>query len=116
MIRVFGWLVLLGRGQASKDEEIMVLRHEIMVLRRSFRFLTRDRGAKFTSASDDVLTSEGMPIAQIPPQTPRVNCYPERWRRSVRAERTDRMLTCGDAHQRAVLRTCTWHDNGHRPG
>ncbi len=33
-IRVFGWLVLLGRGQASKDAEIMVLRHEVTVLRR----------------------------------------------------------------------------------
>ena len=31
---VFGWLVLLGRGQASKDAEIMVLRHEVTVLRR----------------------------------------------------------------------------------
>ena len=34
MIRVFGWLVLLGRSQASKDAEIMILRHEIAVLRR----------------------------------------------------------------------------------
>jgi hypothetical protein len=34
MIRVFGWLVLLGRSQASKDAEIMVLRHGVMVLRR----------------------------------------------------------------------------------
>src|SRR4249920_3489083 len=33
-IRVFGWLVLLGRGQASKNTEIMVLRHEVTVLRR----------------------------------------------------------------------------------
>jgi putative transposase len=34
MARVFGWLLLLGRGQASKDAEIMVLRHEVTVLRR----------------------------------------------------------------------------------
>jgi hypothetical protein len=34
MIRVFGWLVLLGRSEASKDAEIMVLRHEVSVLRR----------------------------------------------------------------------------------
>jgi hypothetical protein len=31
MIRVFGWLRLLGRSQASKDAEIMVLRHEVTV-------------------------------------------------------------------------------------
>ena len=34
MVRVFGWLILLGRSQASPDAEIMVLRHEVMVLRR----------------------------------------------------------------------------------
>jgi putative transposase len=33
-IRIFGSLALLGRSQASKDAEIMVLRHEVAVLRR----------------------------------------------------------------------------------
>ena len=34
MIRVFGWLLLLGRSQASKNAEILVLRHEVTLLRR----------------------------------------------------------------------------------
>ena len=34
MTRIFSWLVLLGHSQASKDAEIIVLRHEVMVLRR----------------------------------------------------------------------------------
>ena len=34
MVRVFGWLLLLGGSQASKDAEIMVLRHEVAVFWR----------------------------------------------------------------------------------
>src|SRR6266568_179520 len=33
--RVCRWLVLLGRSSASKDAELLVLRHEVAVLRRA---------------------------------------------------------------------------------
>jgi hypothetical protein len=33
-IRVRGWMVLLSRSSASKDARLLVLRHEVAVLRR----------------------------------------------------------------------------------
>ena len=34
-IRVCGWLVLLGRSSASENAGLLVLRHEVAVLRRA---------------------------------------------------------------------------------
>ena len=34
MVRLFGWVALLARNDVSKDVEILVLRHEVAVLRR----------------------------------------------------------------------------------
>ena len=77
MVRVFGWLVLLARSDAAKDAEILVLRHDVAVLRRQIarpRPDWADRGRCLMTA-----------IASDP--------HEGRWLRGQRAPRQPRTVT-----------------------
>ncbi|MGD0706650.1 MAG: integrase core domain-containing protein [Trebonia sp.] len=82
---------------------------------RSFRFLIRDRDAKFTAAFDEIFTSEGLKIVKTPPQTPRANAICERVIGTLRRELFDRLLIVNEHHLRRVLTDYLRHYNTARP-
>jgi putative transposase len=51
MVRLFGWLALLARSEASKDTEILVVRHEVAVLRRQVARPKPDRADRAVIAA-----------------------------------------------------------------
>jgi putative transposase len=80
-----------------------------------FKFLIRDRDAKFTAAFDAVLTAAGIRIIRTPVRAPRANAIAERWIASARRECLDRMLIAGEGHLRLMLGEYVNHYNSHRP-
>jgi putative transposase len=80
-----------------------------------FRFLIRDRDAKFTATFDAVFAAEAIEILTTPVRAPRANAYAERWVGTVRREVLDRILIFGSWQLRSVLTEYADHYNRDRP-
>jgi hypothetical protein len=81
----------------------------------SFKFLIRDRDARFTAAFDAVFTGLGVRIIKTPVRAPGANAIAGRWISSARRECLDRVLITSERHLRLVLSEYLNHYGTHRP-
>ena len=77
----------------------------------AFRFLIRDRDAKFTRAFDDVWRPAGAEVIRTPVRAPNANAVAERWVGTVRRECLDQLLIVGPQQLLRVLRRYLQHYN-----
>ena len=67
------------------------------------RFLLHDRDAKFSENFDSVFHAAGIEALKLPPQSPNLNAFAERWARSVKEECLDQLILFGERSLRHVL-------------
>ena len=80
-----------------------------------FRFLIRDRDAKFAATFDAVFAGANIRIIRSPARAPRANAIAERWIGTLRRECLDNILITGPRHLAVVLQEYVAHYNTHRP-
>ena len=77
--------------------------------------LIMDRDSKFSIDFRDLLEDDGIEPVRLPPRSPNLNAYAERFIRSVQEECTDRMIFFGARSLRRAITEYVEHYNAERP-
>jgi transposase InsO family protein len=98
------WMLQMSRN--ATDEEFGHLTGQ--------RYLLHDRDTKFCPAFRDVLRSAGVRPVVLPPQSPNLNAFAERWIRSVKQECLSKLILFGEASLRRALTEYITHFHSER--
>lgn len=79
------------------------------------RYLIHDRDPLFTSALDSLLQSAGVRAIRLPPRSPNLNAFAERFVRSIKEECLNRMIIFGEQRLRDVVDEYVEHYHRERP-
>ena len=70
---------------------------------RGTRYLILDRDAKYSDGFRNLLVREGVHVVRLPPRSPNLNAFAERFVRSIKEECLHRMIFFGQASLRSAI-------------
>jgi transposase InsO family protein len=73
------------------------------------RYLIHDGDAKFTEAFREILRTSGVEPLRLPPASPNLNAYAERWILSIKSECLSKLILFGEASLRRAIREYIEH-------
>jgi putative transposase len=73
------------------------------------QYLIHDRDGKYCPAFQHLIDAAGVTRVPLPPRSPNLNAYAERWVRSVKEECLSRLILCGEASLRHALHEYVEH-------
>ena len=77
--------------------------------------LIHDRDPLFTKAFREILRSGGVESVRLPPKSPNLNAYAERFVLSIKSECLDRLVLVGERHLRRAIDEFVDHYHLERP-
>ena len=75
----------------------------------SGQYLIHDRDGKYGPAFQQLIDAAGVKRVPLPPRSPNLNAYAERWVRSVKEECLSRLILCGEGALRHALQAYVEH-------
>jgi putative transposase len=78
------------------------------------QYLIHDRDGKYCPAFQQIIDAAGVTRVALPPRSPNLNAYAERWVRSVKEECLARMILFGEASLRHMLMQYVEHFHAER--
>src|SRR5215210_6331489 len=82
---------------------------------RGVQYLILDRDPLYSTAFRRLLRESGVKPLLLPPRSPNLNAFAERYVLSVKSECLDRIVPLGEAHLRAAISAFVHHYHEERP-
>ena len=98
------WMTQMARN-AVDEESGYLHRH---------RYVLHDRDTKFCADFRKTLATEGVKCLRLPPRSPNLNAFAERWVRSVKSECLSHFILFGEASLRHALKNFCEHYHAER--